>query len=1002
MAGKRRTGVAWVLGVAAASCLQFAVALEGSLRRLHDPMEAGVGYSHLADPDKVRTVWDIWERGVLALASFKPAGPIGIVRWHAVLHALFVLGAVGAVVALFRLPPDAGWWSRLTTAVKRPWAAILLGAAALALTRDVIDLTMTWGGQPRFWMASTLAVLRPAAYAALVTGLLTFLVTRWGAVWRLIKDLWYAPAVLRIFLLLEILFVVILFYDLIGSQTEDVAERWFEGQRLDGIATLVAYVAFVAVVASGRHLEPNQKQTSTPNLAWLGVGLSVAGGIVLLVSWLGHGSGLLILGVMVTIVGLGELIPERPEPVEKDRQAPFLRAALAAIPAMAIGLLFVRTGANHAVLRGGTAMWKFVSAGALAQVLAVLAWHFSHRTKEDWSARHFGIQAAIVLGLMGAMLTVWAGSVGSFAVLLASLAGLAAFGLLVRSVFRSQLPPQVFRLRWGWLRFRRAPMVSLVLIWVLAASVANGGLAGGGIGHRITYYDVRIAPMAAPFDLQLDTAACREATAKQVGTPATLREEFCRWVVARRAEQPGAATLPLVLVTASGGGVRAALWTEKVLDCLFLRDDPATCDTSRASNAERWPLLFAANGASGGSVGIVSTVAERLSSAGSIPAGVGDDRWFRNHQERDTLAPLLGAAILRDSLLGLLGVFVGEDRSTTLEDAWSRRWHTTLPKYCLAGAPGASSPPIVELGFRSLRDSCPKPLPLMLFNATDSATGRRVNLAPLDLDDTPPAPVRSKAPYDLVDYLAADQDVPLFSAAFLSARFPVVTSSGRLPTCRVAEERFKTDCPDAVPQGPQLNAIHLVDGGYSQNSGSAQVAEVWAHLGPLVAKYNEAVRMSGSALPSVRPVFVEIENGEVKRAEPDPITTTTLPAEKVGEAAEDEPLSEENGRFDLFGEILRPLTAVINVRSRGKEEPLPELRSSFTPCAKAAATAPTAEGEAPVWVHFAMYEHPGRRLPLGWTLSQTSLDAIDAQYAVGVNEEAAACFARVVPRPPPP
>ena len=89
---------------------------------------------------------------------------------------------------------------------------------------------------------------------------------------------------------------------------------------------------------------------------------------------------------------------------------------------------------------------------------------------------------------------------------------------------------------------------------------------------------------------------------------------------------------------------------------------------------------------------------------------------------------------------------------------------------------------------------------------------------------------------DLVDYLCPNQDVRLSTAALMSARFPYVLSSGRLPKCDGS------------------TAANLVDGGYFDTSGASPVVELWDRLRPLVDAQNAR---KGTC---VVPVFLQIDN----------------------------------------------------------------------------------------------------------------------------------------------
>src|SRR5207247_11096321 len=91
----------------------------------------------------------------------------------------------------------------------------------------------------------------------------------------------------------------------------------------------------------------------------------------------------------------------------------------------------------------------------------------------------------------------------------------------------------------------------------------------------------------------------------------------------------------------------------------------------------------------------------------------------------------------------------------------------------------------------------------------------------------------------------------------------LVSPTGRLPSCRAPDGR-KPRCPPRreVVRGRVLN---IVDGGYAENTGTAQVAELMPQLERLVAAYNGATRPAAPSTPppaQVRLVLVEVENRE--------------------------------------------------------------------------------------------------------------------------------------------
>ncbi len=570
---------------------------------------------------------------------------------------------------------------------------------------------------------------------------------------------------------------------------------------------------------------------------------------------------------------------------------------------------------------------------------------------------------ASVIALLS--LTVWpdaATSVGRavrpIGLTVLSLASVAAIAGVIRRFTRSTDQPAIFRA----LGFHRTPVIGLLVTWLLLVNVAGVPLENAAA----TSHSVRllaVAPHAAP------AAACPrsgalDAIVKGGGEHAAMAGELCRWIDDVIRFEPSRQVLPLVLVTASGGGVRAAAWTDRVLDCMLFAGPVESCpkssdpraDPRTLERADRWPFVFAAGGASGGSVGVATAAAAWLAPSARVESGpaVG---WARTVAEPDHVAPVFGQMLAAEMGLAAVGVVPEHDRAETLIDDWASSFGQVDEGRC----PAAAGIAIRDLGFLQASTACAQSTPLMLFNGTVVRSGSRFDISPLTADDA-----GHDRSLGLRDVLCPGEDIPFFDAAFLSSRFPLVTPSGRIGYERPPGCRPRHGSP-----------VDVVDGGYHENSGTAQVAELWVELQPLIDLYNGR---RAAAMPEIRPVLLQIENGEIGKPIPQ-CPPTNPPVGPGPPSVKTSPTPVVGGdRSVRFGEPLRVLWAGIFgkfVAPHDESDSKDALIDAM--CARG----------IPV-LTMGLYGHPGRALPLGWSLTGDVLDDMEHVFALEPN----ACRAR--------
>jgi hypothetical protein len=286
-----------------------------------------------------------------------------------------------------------------------------------------------------------------------------------------------------------------------------------------------------------------------------------------------------------------------------------------------------------------------------------------------------------------------------------------------------------------------------------------------------------------------------------------LADAFATWARPRLEEwqkDHGDAKMPVFLVAAEGGGVRAAYWTAVMLGRLQDRHPTFARQT------------FGISGVSGGSVGAAVFVALLHDGVSTLPCldyatkqGHTKNMPGRGPAEvcaqeivrQDLLAPAVGRLLATDFLQWFVPAPVPAfDRAKALEDTWSAAYQAvtgrpTLDQAYLQVSRGADG---TELAF-----------PGLLLNSTHVHTGQRLLRAPFVWPSTFPSdPADAQMPEitDLTRLLEAD--VRLSTAAHDSARFAYVSPAGRL---------LSSD-------GREFG--HLVDGGYFENSGAATLRDV--------------------------------------------------------------------------------------------------------------------------------------------------------------------------------
>jgi len=517
----------------------------------------------------------------------------------------------------------------------------------------------------------------------------------------------------------------------------------------------------------------------------------------------------------------------------------------------------------------------------------------------------------------------------------------------------------------------RFPMLTFVVAWALIVSV----LDPGGF-HDIRRLDGRTAQTAPTlYDAW-------QAFAKSAPATGTAR--------------------PVVIVSAQGGGIRAAVWTALVMECLFgpgpvakygdrCAQGTGTPQTAALAREAKQPLpVFLASGASGGSVGLAAWSARRadlfVDEAGAVTPET-----VEKALSSDFVAPDVARLLLADVPHTLLA-WDETDRAEMLERSWEQAWRpdgSTAPDRGLSrglrelwstthdtkDTTQDWATPVLALNGISVEDDCRFVSSAIDFalptgaakptgsagatGATGSSPGSTMDgpddhacRGPVRPDDTRSYTDILPSTSELVDYLCPTEDVPLSTAAHLSARFPYVSPTGRVE---------RRGCDDAKGLVPPPAVSYDADGGLFDNSGAGTAVDAWRALQPLVAQ-TEPATGPGCYVP----IFVQIDNSP--------------PAATVASSADGRPV-----------EPLAPVTATLSQISSREAYARAGAAAAFTRAVSAGGRPvydSTGKSPQSLWFRITLFGQPGPEPPLGWTLARETVDDMRSQLAASANADA--------------
>ncbi len=519
----------------------------------------------------------------------------------------------------------------------------------------------------------------------------------------------------------------------------------------------------------------------------------------------------------------------------------------------------------------------------------------------------------------------FAGILGVLGVFAWGLSAVALVLTVLATLAQSRRPLKIFRV----LGFDATPMITIVLAAAIAASL----IGGSGSTHTVRYPDVALANTYADWKDRTFESSVGEwldnASASQCSIEVTVGERTVH-------------LKPMIFVAATGGGIRAAWWTVQAASKL--------AGSPCANQA-----VIAASGASGGAVGL----ALMYSSKQPVPDA-------RTMATADPLAVATDGLILRDMVSGFTGLDIAAvgrtgadryaDRAGLMEQAWEASIPAMSEPFPAMDQPKGMVEWHVFLNSTSARTGC-----RVVIGDVSTRTSAQVSPVVDDLEGSDCERIGDESgisgSYDLFATHPCLLGLHTSTAALLASRFPYVTPSG------VINEA----CPNSVGSGVDLSD-QLIDGGYADNSGIGTLIELSEQAMPQVRAFNERQLTPEGDITVVVPIVISLEN-----------TPQTSTAQSAGSPDVSEALVPVLSGIRR-GATLDDPAALLDRMTTATSDWLPaDVQCSPDTCASIAAARDQAQEAARTAIPdrslvVAPLSAPGVAAPLGWVMSQASLD----------------------------
>jgi hypothetical protein len=399
-----------------------------------------------------------------------------------------------------------------------------------------------------------------------------------------------------------------------------------------------------------------------------------------------------------------------------------------------------------------------------------------------------------------------------------------------------------------------APVLGSAAIVLFAAAgwiAVGSALDYAGMRFHLPVFSALLVT-AIVFSAWNDNHAVRTLADGQLEKRLGLRGSLADWMERNKAAFTSAEEVPLFVVDAEGGGIRAAYWTVTVLGDIQNRQP------SFANH------VFSLSGVSGGSLGAAVFVA-LLNESRERKEAFDLKKKGQEILGEDFLSPAVAAILYPDLVQRFLPVAVPAfDRATTLERSWERAWEKHVK------GRNRMSEPLDRLWQEGSQWT-----PALLLNATWVETGKRIIASNMRVA----ASERREDFVDVEDANAffAPRALALSTAAHMSARFTYVSPAGTL------QRHGKT-------------YGRVVDGGYFENSGATTTLAILQTI--------EDLQLSGRdpRWKKVVPYVIHISNDPVDPNHAD---------DSLGNA----PRNPYIRPSEFLNEVLSPVNALLSTRS---------------------------------------------------------------------------------------